>query len=338
MAVCISGYASYVPRLRIKKEEYVKAWGSFSAPGVDEKSVMGFDEDVLTLASKVSKRALESASLAPEKVSRMALASTTAPYVEKLLSGTVLVSVGMSSGTFSSDHTTSTRAGTEAFLAAMEHVMANPSGNALAVAADAPTASMWDPVEHPMGAGAAAFILSNEKPIAEIEGWATHASEYFGERFRTRGEDKVRDLNVKKFEEGSLLANTTGAGNALLKKLGRKPEEYQHVVIQQPDARVPATVASRLEFTDAQLAAGLVSKALGDLGAASAPVALAAVLDVAKVGDRIMVVSYGSGAGSDAISLKVVSDRKSHFKVISERNAKEYIDYVKYLKLKGAIV
>jgi hydroxymethylglutaryl-CoA synthase len=338
MAVGISGYAAYIPKLRIKRDEYAKAWGSCSAAGVNEKSVLGFDEDPLTSAVKVSKRALESASLAPETITRFALASTSAPYTEKLLSGTVIVSVGIPNNAFSTDHTTSTRAGTEAFLAGVEHVVANPSGRALVAAADAPTASMWDPIEHALGAGAAAFVLSNESPIAEIEGWSSYASEYFGERFKERGDAKMRDINVKKFEEGSLITNTTKAGGALLKKLGRKPEEYQHVVIQQPDARVPSTVSARLSFTDPQLATGLVSKFLGDLGAASTPVALAAVLDVAKVGDRIMVISYGSGAGSDAISLKVVSDRKSPFKVQEEADKKEYIDYVKYLKLKGAIV
>ncbi|MCX6657712.1 MAG: 3-oxoacyl-ACP synthase, partial [Euryarchaeota archaeon] len=107
MTIGISGYGVYIPKLRIKKEEYVKAWGSFSAAGVSEKSVMGFDEDVLTSAVKVSRRALESVPLTPDRISRFALASTSAPYVEKLLSGTILVSVGMSNTAFSSDHTTS---------------------------------------------------------------------------------------------------------------------------------------------------------------------------------------------------------------------------------------
>ncbi len=80
-----------------------------------------------------------------------------------------------------------------------------------------------------------------------------------------------------------------------------------------------------------------MSKSLGDLGAASTPVALAAALDVAKVGDRIMVISYGSGAGSDAISLKVVGDRKAIPSVQAQIDKKEYINYVQYLKIKGAI-
>jgi hydroxymethylglutaryl-CoA synthase len=81
-----------------------------------------------------------------------------------------------------------------------------------------------------------------------------------------------------------------------------------------------------------------VSKVLGDLGAASVPVALTAVLDAAKVGDRIMVISYGSGAGSDALSFKVVGERKAIPRFQAEVDKKEYIDYVKYLKIKGAIL
>jgi hydroxymethylglutaryl-CoA synthase len=334
----ISGYGTYIPKLRIKKEEYVKAWGSFSAAGVNEKSVMGFDEDVLTSVSKVSKRAMEAVPIAPDKVSRFALASTSAPYIEKLLSGTVLVSLGIPNSAFSSDHTTSTRAGTEAMISCFEHLAANPGGNAVIAAADAPRASMWNSFEHPLGAGAVAFVLSKDNLIAELEGHASYASEYFGERFKSREDELIQDLSVKKFEESSLIINTTKAATALMKKLNRKPEDYMHMVMQQPDARVPATVAARLQFTDAQLAAGLVSKSVGDLGAGSALLGLAAVLDVAKVGDKIMVISYGSGAGSDALSFKVVSDRKSPFKVQTELDRKEYIDYVKYLKLKGAIV
>jgi hydroxymethylglutaryl-CoA synthase len=337
MTVGISGYGIYIPKLRIKREEYAKAWGSFAAAGVAEKSVLGFDEDALTSAAKVTRRALESVPLAADKVTRFAIASTSAPYLEKLLSGTILVSVGMPNTTFTSDHTTSTRAGSEAMLAAFEHVMATPSGKAVVAAADAPKASMWDTVEHAFGAGAAAFVMSSDNLIAELEGHASYASEYFGERFKPKDDPLVHDLNVKKFAEGSIVLNTTRAGSALLKKLGRKPEDYQHVVIQQPDARVPTTIASRLQFTEAQLASSLVSKELGDLGAASVPVALASALDSAKVGDRIMVISYGSGAGSDALSFRVVGDRRPATSVQAETARKEYIDYVKYLKLKGAI-
>jgi hydroxymethylglutaryl-CoA synthase len=336
LALGISGYGVAIPRLRIKREDYAKAWGSFAAAGVNEKSVLGFDEDMLTLAAKVAKRALDSVPLAPSRVTRFAFASTTPPYAEKLLSGTILAGIGARPEAFVSDHTSSTRAGTEALIAGFEHLAANPSGTSLAAAADAPLASMWDSIEHAMGAGAAAFVLSQDEVLADFEGSASFASEYMGERFRPRDET-LRDLNVRKFNEGSYVTNTTQAASALLKKLGRKPEDYAHVVFQQPDARVPSTAAGRLGFTDAQLAAGLISAYLGDLGSASVPVGLAAALDVAKPGERILLVSYGSGAGSDALSFRVIAERKSLFPVQAEAAKKEYVDYVQYLKLKGAI-
>ncbi len=337
MALGISGYGVTIPRFRIKKEDYAKAWGSFAAAGVNEKSVAGFDEDMITLATKVSRRALESVPLPPNRVTRLAFASTSAPYTEKFLSGTIIVGLGIPNETFASDHTTSTRAGTEAMLASFEHLAANPSGRALVAVADAPSASMWDSIEHGMGAGAVAFVLAQDEVLAELEGHASYASEHFGERFRPREEEQLHDLSVKKFSEGSYVTNTTKAASALMKKVGRKPEDYAHVVFQQPDARAPSSVAGKLGFQDPQLAVGMVSTFLGALGAASAPMGLAAALDVSKVGDRILVVSYGSGAGSDALSFRVVGERRPAIGVQQEAARKEYIDYVQYLKLKGAI-
>jgi hydroxymethylglutaryl-CoA synthase len=337
MVVGISGYSSYVPRLRIKKEDYAKAWGSFQAPGVSEKSVMGFDEDVLTAAAKVSRRALESVPLSPAKVTRFALASTSAPYMEKLLSGTVMVTVGMPNSAFATDHTTSTRSGTEALISAYEHVRANQGGVAVVATADAPRASMWDPIEHSMGAGAAGFTISSDNLIAEMDGHASFAMEHFGERFRPSGSESLQDLSVKKFFATSFETCTTKACSGLMKTLGAKPEDYAHVVIQQPDAKTPGSVAKKLMVSDTQMASGLVSSNLGDLGAASTTVGLAAALDAAKVGDRIMVISYGSGAGSDALSLRVVSDRKPAPTFKEQLEKKEYIDYIQYVKLKGAL-
>ena len=304
---------------------------------MNEKAVAGFDEDMLTLATKVGQRALESVPLTADKITRFAFASTTPPYTEKLLSGTILTGLGAPSETYTTDHTTSTRSGTEALLAGFEHLAGRPAGHALVAAADAPQASMWDPIEHGMGAGSAAFVLSGIALLAELEGHASYVSEYFGERFRPREEQVTRDLNVKKFSEGSFVTNTTKAASSLMGKLRRKPEDYAHVVLQQPDARAPASAASKLGFQEPQLAAGMVSVNLGDLGAASVPIGLAAALEASKVGDHILVVSYGSGAGSDALSFKVVSDRKPAFTVSGEAGRKEYIDYVQYLKLKGAI-
>ena len=64
-------------------------------------------------------------------------------------------------------------------------------------------------------------------------------------------------------------------------------------------------------------------------------IGLASVLDKAKQGEKILEVSYGSGAGSDAFVLKATEniEKKRHKKSVFEMfEEKEYIDYVEYAK------
>ncbi len=64
---------------------------------------------------------------------------------------------------------------------------------------------------------------------------------------------------------------------------------------------------------------------------------LTAILDQAKAGDRILMISYGSGAGSDAFDLRVteridaVRDRAPKTRdYIARRTAIDYATYIRY--------
>jgi hydroxymethylglutaryl-CoA synthase len=70
-------------------------------------------------------------------------------------------------------------------------------------------------------------------------------------------------------------------------------------------------------------------------------VGLAAVLDVAKPEELVLISSYGSGAGSDAYLLRTTSqlvDKRSRQKVNVKFQAEnpfiEYVDYTTYRRLK----
>ena len=62
-------------------------------------------------------------------------------------------------------------------------------------------------------------------------------------------------------------------------------------------------VAKELGVTPKQLEAGLIVGEIGNSYSANSLLALAAILDVAKPNQKILVTSYGSGAGSDAFVL-----------------------------------
>lgn len=337
MAVSILGCGVAVPKLRIKREEYAKAWGSFAAAGVNEKAVLGFDEDVLTLGARAGRLALESARMASKDIRRLAFATTSAPYTEKLLGATIVAGLGLASDVFCSDHTTSTRAGTEAVLAAAASVAA-AGGPALVVASDAPRASVREPLEHPMGAGAAAVVLHAGTGPVTLEGVASQVAEYLGERFRASDEPLTRDLQLRRYSEDAFVTTTTGAAQRLLRQLGRSIGDFAHVIVQQPDGRLPKSAAGRLGAKDPQLAAGFLVASTGDTGAASTLLGLAGALDATKPQERLLVVSYGSGAGSDALGLLVNGANPPRPNVSEALEAREYIDYLHYLKLRDALI
>jgi hydroxymethylglutaryl-CoA synthase len=336
MAIGIIGYGAYIPKYRIKAEEYVKAWGSFSAPGVKEKSLPGYDEDTVTLAVEAARHAIGYGGIDPEKIETVYLATTSGPYVEKPLSSTLAAAVGTGEEVRTADFMGSTRAGTTALLACFDRVAAQGKGLALVVASDVPLGVVDSGTEHAFGAGAAAFVIGEGSPIAVLEGSYSMTIETLGERFRRAGETYTRDLELRvNFLEECLQKSVDG----LLRKLNLAAEKVNYVIPQQPDASKSYKALGKFKFSKEALASGSIATLTGDTGVASSLLSLAHVLDQARANERIIVASYGGG--SDALSLLVkegTGDRRTQAgsvpKVKDLLERKEYVDYVTYLKLK----
>lgn len=336
MDIGIIGYGVYLPKYRIKAEEYTKAWGSFSAPGVREKSVPGYDEDVITMAVEAARNAINYARIDPDSIGTLYLATTSGPYGEKPLSSTILAALTGNEEVRTADFTGSTRAGTSAFLGCFDRVAAEGRGVGLVVASDVPLGPPDRGSEHPFGAGSAAYVIGEGDPIAIPEGSYSVSIETLGERFRRAGELYTRDLELRvNFMEQCLQKSIHG----LLGSLNLTPEKVDHLVLQQPDAAKSLKAVGRLGFSDKALALGMIAAYTGDTGVASPLLSLAHVLDHAQGSERIVVASYGSG--SDAFSLLVhdgIVQRRAQssevptFKDCLEK--REYVDYVTYLKFK----
>jgi hydroxymethylglutaryl-CoA synthase len=96
-----------------------------------------------------------------------------------------------------------------------------------------------------------------------------------------------------------------------------------------------------LGFSPAQIEPGLLSPVIGNTYAGAAIIGLTATLDVAKPGDRILMVSFGSGAGSDAFDLTVTDsllERRDKAPKTQDYIARRTeIDYAMYARLRGKI-
>ena len=80
---------------------------------------------------------------------------------------------------------------------------------------------------------------------------------------------------------------------------------------------------------------------IGNTYAGASIVGLTAVLDEAKAGDRILLVSFGSGAGSDAMDITVtdaLAERRG--KALSTKDyvdRRTEIDYANYARQRGKL-
>ena len=81
---------------------------------------------------------------------------------------------------------------------------------------------------------------------------------------------------------------------------------------------------------------------IGNTYAGAAIIGLSAVLDIAKPGDRILLVSFGSGAGSDAFDIKItdaVDERRDRAPKTQDYIARRTeIDYATYSRFRGKLV
>lgn len=124
-----------------------------------------------------------------------------------------------------------------------------------------------------------------------------------------------------------------------MEALESSPEDYAAAVFHQPNPKFPERAAKILGFKPEQTRTGLLCPMVGNTYAGSSMLGLTAILDEARPGDRILLVSFGSGAGSDAVSMRAtakIEDRRDGApptRVYLERRKEiDYGTYVRYRK------
>jgi hydroxymethylglutaryl-CoA synthase len=335
--VGIVGYGAYVPRFRLPASEVARMWtGGTGGVPIKEKAVNGLDEDVITMSIEAARNAMDRAQIDPQAIRAVWVGSESHPYAVKPTSTVVAEAIGAVPNTQAADWEFACKAGTEAMQAAIGFVGSGMARYALSIGMDTAQGRPGDALEYTAAAGGAAMLIGPaEEAVAVINGSYSFVTDT--PDFWRRAHAQYPSHGDRFTGEPAYFKHIVGAAEALMSALERTAADYRWAVFHQPNAKFPGRVAQMLGFTAEQIKPGLLSPRIGNTYAGSAVIGLTAILDVAQPDDRILMVSYGSGAGSDAFDLlvtdRILESRNRALKTedyISRRSEIDYATYTRY--------
>ena len=311
--VGIIGYGAYVPVYRLRTSEISELWldgNNKNFLPVEEKSVAGIDEDTVTMSIEAAKNALARAELEASVIRAIWVGSESHPYAVKP-TGTIVGDVlGITPEALAGDLEFACKAGTEALQAAFGFVGSSMGDYALAIGMDAAQSKPGDQLEYTASAGGAAYIIGPaEQSAAIVEGSYSFVSDT--PDFFRRAHQRYPEHSNRFTGHPAYFHHITNSIKNLLYGLDLKPSDFTYAVFHQPNTKFPQRVAKMLGFNQDQFKYGLLVNQVGNTYAGSSPLGLTDILDHAKSGDRILIASFGSGAGSDAISFLVTDKIKT---------------------------
>ncbi|MBI4304396.1 MAG: 3-hydroxy-3-methylglutaryl CoA synthase [Chloroflexi bacterium] len=296
----IVSYGAYIPYYRLPRSVINKAWAQGGGRG--EIAVANYDEDPISMAVAAGMDCLKGTD--PRTVGALFLATTTPPYIERQNSTIVATALDLGRESRNADFANCLRAGTTAFLTALDTAKAGSAKNVLVAAADMRLGAPSGENELNFGSGAAAFLVGNDKVAVEVEGSYT-ISEDMADVWRSSEDIFVRNWEERFGRDEGYNKIPIEAVKGVMKKLGLTPKDFAKVCLYGPNSRVQAPLAKSMGFAPAQVQDPLLD-AVGNTGTALSLMILVAALEEAKAGDRLLVVSWGNGC--DAIALKVTGE------------------------------
>jgi hydroxymethylglutaryl-CoA synthase len=339
--VGIVGYGAYVPRYRLPGADIARVWtNGLGGSPVKEKAVAGLDEDVITMAIEAGRNAVKRAQIDPQDIRAVWVGSESHPYAVKPTSTIVAESLGTSPNIQAADWEFACKAGTEAVQASIGIIGSGMGRYTLSIGMDTAQGRPGDALEYTAASGGAAFLLGPaEESVAVYQGSYSYVTDT--PDFWRRAEQTFPSHGDRFTGEPAYFNHTLAAGSKLMELMGTTASNYTYAVFHQPNVKFPSRAAQTLGFNNDQIKTGLLANEVGNVYSGSCMLGLTAILDEAKAGDRILMVSYGSGAGSDAFDLIVTENiaQKKHLanstRAYIER--KTIIDYATYTRYRGKL-
>lgn len=318
--VGITSFGAYIPYLRLP---LAAISGGKKAEGGPEKAVANYDEDALTLAVAAGIDCLRG--IDRKTIDGVLFASTSYAFKEKQGAAIVAKALDLRRDVLTADVGDSLRAGTNALRAAIDSVKAGSAKRVLVVIGDTRMAAPRSALEGNLGDAGVAFLVGDSDVAASVTGTHSVADEII-DVWRTEGDPFVHSWEDRFVVDHGYRANVKEVVSGLLKKQGLELKDFAKLVLFGPDKRSHGALARELKFDpSAQLQDAFFGQ-IGNCGAAFAPLQLAAALEDAKPGDKLLLVNYGDGADAFAIEVGPAIEK------LRDRRAVRW-----YLKRRGEI-
>jgi len=342
--VGIASYGHYVPNLRVDISVFAEQWGLpdalekvYRLNGRNGSAVNSLDEDSVTLSIEAGERALALGAPGLPRPKSLMIGSESHPYAVKPSSVIVGEALGLAPDLFVVDLEFACKGGTAALFLSLGLVASSQVPSALAIGADCPQSAPGSLLEASVGAGASAFWVGRGPDvIARIERTAAASSD--ATDFWRRDGDKFPSVVGKFSSEIGYEEHTCRVVRKLLDETGTKPEDYKILCLHQPYQSLPLSVGKKLGFNRNQIVPALLGAKIGNTYSSACLLSLCGVLDSAQPGDRMMLVSFGSGAGSDGFILTVTDaieafrkrKQESGQETVAEQVGSDHADWLTY--------
>lgn len=329
----ICTYGGYVPRYRLNRGLIYQAMGWMNPANIanagGEKSVANFDEDALTMAVAAGIDALRGVDRT--KVQGLYFASTTMPYKERLNAGIITAALGLNDQVRAADFSGGIKCGTTALLSALEGVESGRVDNVVVTAADCRLGKPASAQELIFGDGAASVTVGTDNVIAEFKD-AYSVTYDFVDHFRGEFAKFDRQWEDRWIRDLGFMQILPEAVEGLLAKTGLKITDFSKVVYPCHYGAARKGLNKKLGIAP-EADQDNLQQQVGETGSAHALLMLVAALENASPGDKILLVSFGSGC--DAMFLEVTENIKNLPKRYgfsgSLENRAELDNYTKYL-------
>jgi 3-hydroxy-3-methylglutaryl CoA synthase len=263
-------------------------------------------------------------------------ATTTSPYREKQGAAVIASAIDLKKECLTADCTNSLRAGTIALRSAVDAVKSGSAKSILITASDCRLGGPQGRNEQLLGDGAAAVVIGSDQTIADIEAGYSLFSD-FTDYWRNSGDDFVQSAEGRFIDVNGYTPTMLETIFALMKRNTVSPADFSRIVFYATDIKAQGDLAKKLGFEKTQIQDPLFAQ-IGNTGSAAIFLMLAAALEEAKAGDRILLAGYGDGC--DAFILRVTKNiEKMHTSArMKDRLARKApVDYSKYLNWKNLI-